>query len=92
MNTMRDSPKFIRNLEKEGMFASVVSIEHLDELGSEVRSLHDDGRLNGAFYKDYAKPFFTPELPKRFPRAKSIIVLANRSPCSVQRSSGGGQR
>jgi len=80
MNPMGGSPKFIRDLEKEGMFASVVSIEHLDELGSEVRSLHDDGRLNDTFYRDYAKPFFTPELPKRFPRAKSIIILAIPQP------------
>jgi len=74
------APDFIRRLERDGVFASVVSVEHLGELGSEVRSLHDDGCLNDTFYKDYAKPFFTPELPKRFPRAKSIIVLAIPQP------------
>jgi epoxyqueuosine reductase len=77
---MSDSPKFIRNLEKEGVLARVVSIEHLDELGTEIRSLHDDGCLNDTFYKDYSKPFFTPKLPKRFTRAKSIIVLAIPQP------------
>ena len=80
MNPMTGSPKFIRNLEKEGLFVRVVSIEHLDELGAEIRSLHNDGRLDDTFYGDYAKPFFTPELPKRFPRAKSIIVLAIPQP------------
>lgn len=80
MNPESDSPKFIRNLEKKGVFARVVSIKHLDELGSEIRSLHDSGKLNDDFYKDYAKSFFSPAPPKSLPGAKSIIVLAIPQP------------
>lgn len=77
---MSESPDFIRNLEKDGVLARVVSIEHLDELGSEVRALHDSGMLNDAFFRDYAKPFFTPEPPDKLPGAKSIIVMAIPQP------------
>jgi epoxyqueuosine reductase len=77
---MSDSPKFIRNLENEGVLARVVSIRHLEELGAEITALHDTGKLNDDFYGDYAKPFFSPALPKRLPGAKSIITLAIPQP------------
>jgi epoxyqueuosine reductase len=80
MNPLRDDPEFIRNLEKEGVLARVVSIDHLDELGSEVRALHDSGRLDDAFFRDYAKPFFSPKPPEKLPGAKSIIVMAIPQP------------
>ena len=77
---MTEKLRFIQYLEKNGCSASIVSIDHLEELGADVRSLHDKGFLDDKFYDEYAKTFFTPELPKRLQKAKSIIVLSIPQP------------
>jgi epoxyqueuosine reductase len=73
---MSGKPRFIQLLEKKGYYSSVVSIDHLEELGAEIRSLHDAALLNDDFFNEYASPYFTPRLPRDFPDAKSIIVVA----------------
>jgi epoxyqueuosine reductase len=72
--------RFIQHLEKNGCYASVVSAEHAVEIGEEIRSLHEEGRIDDALYNDYAKPYFTPQLPKSLPKAKSIIVVSVPQP------------
>ncbi len=75
-------PAFIDFLEKNGRYASVVSISHLDELGAEIRQLHDKRLLDDAIfnYTGTKNPFHTPRLPRNMPDAKSIIVVATPQP------------
>ncbi len=75
-------PGFISYLEKHGLYASVVSIKHLDELGAEIRSLHDQKLLEDVIFNYSASetPFHTPRVPKNLPGAKSIIVVATPQP------------
>jgi len=75
-------PEFIGHLEKHGLYASVVSVNHLDELGAEIRSLHDRRLLDDAIfnYTGTKNPYHTPRLPKNMPGAKSIIVVATPQP------------
>lgn len=79
---MTDRPRFIEHIEKNGCFASVVSIEHLEELGEEIRSLHDKGLLDDAIYEytSKTKPYYSPTLPRSLPKAKSIIAVAVPQP------------
>jgi len=79
---MTNKPEFIGRLEANGLQASVVSIRHLDELGAEIRSLHDQGLLADVIYNytGTEKPFHTPKLPRSMPGAKSIIVVATPQP------------
>jgi epoxyqueuosine reductase len=71
---------FIDRLEKLGCSASVVSIEHLGELGEEIKARHDKGELNGKFYHEYEDPYFHPRLPANFKDARSIIIMATPQP------------
>ncbi len=75
-------PGFIRYLEKHGLYASVISIKHLDELGAEIRSLHDRKLLDDGIYNytGTARPYHTPRIPRNLPDAKSIIVVATPQP------------
>jgi epoxyqueuosine reductase len=74
--------RFIEYLEKNGCYGSVVSINHLEELGAEIRSLHEKGLLDDRIYNHTSvdKPFHTPRLPRNLPGAKSIIVVATPQP------------
>ena len=60
----------------------MVLIKHLDELGSEIRSLHDKGLLADAIYNytGTQRPYHTPRVPRNFPNAKSIIIVAIPQP------------
>ena len=77
---MPDKPLFIRRLEQNDCYGSVVSARHLEDLGKEIRSLHSEGLIDDEFYRDFADPYFTPRLPKSLPNAKSIIVVAVPQP------------
>ncbi len=77
---MNTKLKFITYLDKNGCHASVVSADHVVELGEEIRALHDEGRIDDELYKDYANPYFMPQLPKSLPKAKSIIVVSVPQP------------
>ncbi|MDH4123575.1 MAG: 4Fe-4S binding protein [Thermoplasmata archaeon] len=77
---MDKNPKFIRYLEKKGVFASVVSIRHLADLRSDIDALHEKGLLDETFYSEYANPYFEPQLPRNFGKAKSIIVVSIPQP------------
>jgi len=74
--------RFIEYLEKNDCYGSVVSINHLEELGAEIRSLHEKGLLDDAIYNytGVEKPFHTPRLPSSLHGAKSIIILAVPQP------------
>jgi epoxyqueuosine reductase len=73
-------PAFIQHLERNGLFGSVVSIEHLQELKDEIDAFHRDGALNNAFYHEYEKPYFSPKLPRNLSNAKSIIIAVKPQP------------
>lgn len=57
----------------------IVSIDHVDDLRSEVAALRDDGRFNRALYDEYERPFI-PEVPKYFRGARSLAVVAVSQP------------
>lgn len=73
---MSGKPAFINKLEKLGYCVSVVSVEHLEELGTEIGARHGNGELNGKFYHEYENPYFHPKLPANFKDARSIVVMA----------------
>jgi epoxyqueuosine reductase len=73
-------PSFLTKLERSGFFGSVVSADHADELGEEVRALHDSGLLDDDLFEAYMIPFATPKLPRSLPHAKSIIVVSYPQP------------
>jgi len=77
---MESKPHFIKYLESKGLRASVVSVKHLEELGSEIMSLRAKGLFADEIYRTYGPQFFDPHLPKRFPGAKSIIVVSTPQP------------
>ncbi len=77
---MPEKPLFIRRLEQNDCYGSVVSAKHLEELGEEIRSLHNEGLLDEDFYREFEDPYFTPTLPKSLPNARSIIVVAMPRP------------
>jgi epoxyqueuosine reductase len=74
--------KFIEYLEKNDCYGSVVSINHLEELGAEIRSLHEKGLLDDRIYNytGVEKPYHTPRLPRSLPGAKSITIVAVPQP------------
>ena len=77
---MSGNLRFIQYLEDHGHCASVVSIKHLEELGSEIRALHDEHLLADGIYADYGGKVFNPHLPRSLPDAKSIIIVATPQP------------
>ena len=77
---MSDTPRFIKYLEKNGYYASVVSATHQEELRAEIRSLHDQDLLDDSVYNDYKMARFSTKLPKSLPHAKSIIILTTPQP------------
>ena len=77
---MRGELRFVRYLEKHGCYGSVVSAKHLEELGAEIRALHDEHLLADGIYTDYGGPVFNPHLPRSLPDARSIIVVATPQP------------
>jgi epoxyqueuosine reductase len=72
--------RFIQYLEKRGCYGSVVSAKHLEELGAEIKALHDEHALSDPIYADYGSSFFNPHLPRSLPQAKSVIVVATPQP------------
>jgi len=79
---MQAKPAFVKYLEKNGLFSSVVSVEHLDELGQEIRSLHDGGVLHDDIYNytGTVRPYHAPRLPRSLPKARSIIIVTTPQP------------
>lgn len=79
---MKTRAEFAKHLEQNGCHGSVVSVEHLDELGREMRTLHDEGLLddNIYHYTGTKRPYHTPRLPRSLPDAKSIIVVTTPQP------------
>ncbi len=80
--SMKAKPRFLQHLEKNGCFGSVVSIDHLDELGQEIRSLHDDGLMHDDIYNytGTERPYHTPRVPTSLPGARSIIIVTTPQP------------
>jgi len=74
--------KFIDYLEKNDCYGSVVSIDHLEEVGADIRSFHEKGLLDDAIYNytGFKRPYHTPRLPKNLPGAKSIIIVTVPQP------------
>ncbi len=82
MDSGEQKPAFIKHLEKNGCYGSVVSVEHLDELGEEIQSLYDTHLIGDNIY-NYAgvsKPYHSPRVPRNMPNTKSIITVATPTP------------
>lgn len=79
---MTDRPRFLKHLEKNGCYGSVVAVKHLGELGSEIRAFHDCGLLDDGVYNytGIENPYHSPHLPKGMADAKSIITVATPQP------------
>ena len=77
---MPGKPSFLKILERNGIQASVVAAKHIDELGEDIRSLHDSGLLDDGVYQAYMIPCGNPKLPRSLPNAKSIIIMALPQP------------
>jgi len=67
-------------LEKNGCFGRVVSIAHLEDLRNEVRSLMEDGKLDGEFFKEWIAGRLDPKTPRGMAKARSIFVTATPVP------------
>jgi epoxyqueuosine reductase len=76
---MNSNQNFIQYLERRGVYARVVSTDHLEELGSEIRELHAKGLYPDDLFKQYSH-YFNPRVPANFPGARSIIVAATPQP------------
>ncbi len=76
---MMGSPKFIQHLERHGVYASVVSIDHLEELSAELGALYEKGLYPDDLFQLYGH-YFNPRVPANFPGARSIIVAATPQP------------
>jgi epoxyqueuosine reductase len=90
--TRGDSPltrlnrlKVLEYLEKNGCYGRFVSVDHLEDLRNEVRSLHDSGQLDEEFFKNSIRPRLSPKTPRGMSKAKSILVTATPSPAEVVR-------
>jgi epoxyqueuosine reductase len=79
-DTMSGELRFVQYLEKNGCYGSVVSAKHVEELGAEIRALHDEHLLADGIYTDYGGQVFHPHLPGSLSDAKSIIVVATPQP------------
>lgn len=77
---MSSKLRFIQHLEENGCHARVVSVDHVAELGEEIRKLHDDDRIADELYEKYSLADFALRPPKSLPRAKSIIVASVPKP------------
>lgn len=79
---MKAKPGFVRHLEKNGCRCRVTSVDHLEELGREIVSIHDEGLLEDAIYNytGTKKPYHSPKLPRTLPGAKSIVVVSTPQP------------
>lgn len=78
-------------LERNGCFARVVSVEHLEELRNEVRSLHEEGFLDEGFYHEWIKPRLDPKKARGMSKAKSIFVTALPTPATRTKFHWAGQ-
>ncbi|MFW9950188.1 MAG: 4Fe-4S double cluster binding domain-containing protein [Candidatus Thorarchaeota archaeon] len=75
---MTDS-KLIKNLEKIGYKATIVSAKHIPELKNDIKKYHDNNLLYPPFYETYKVYFeFKPE--PEFEEINSIIVLTKPVP------------
>lgn len=72
------------HLKNAGYKSSIVSIEHLPDLRSDLENLLKQGTLSRDFYSEMASRYFdfphTLESPANFPEAKSIIITAAQQP------------
>lgn len=67
-------------LEENGCHARVVSIDHLDELREQVKSLHEKGLLDEDFYHGSVLPRLEPKEARGMKKARSIFVTSTPSP------------
>jgi epoxyqueuosine reductase len=62
-------------LERDGCSAKAISTSRLDQLKEDIKSLHNCGALNEKVYDDYLLTMKY-QVPKDFPDATSVIVIA----------------
>lgn len=72
----------IDHFERNGWHARIVSIEHLEELRQEVRSLHNKKALDDEFYHDLILPRLNPKKVRGMSKAKSILIASIPTPAA----------
>jgi hypothetical protein len=66
-------------LEKQGFKGKIVSLNHIDELQTEIETHHQKGHLDDNLYADYLANFDF-KLTGGFPGAKSLIIVTAPQP------------
>jgi len=74
--------KVIDHFERNGWYARIVSIEHLEELRQEVRYLHKKKALDDEFYHDLILPRLNPKKVRGMSKAKSILIASIPTPAT----------
>lgn len=78
-------------LERNGCLARVVSIDHLQELRDEVRSLREKELLDEEFYEEWILPRLNPKRVRGMSKARSIFVAAFPTPSTRTKFHWAGQ-
>lgn len=78
-------------LEENGCYARVVSVDHLDELRNDVKTLHDEGKLDEEFYHEWIVPRVDPKPVRGMSKAKSIFVTSFPTPATRTKFHYAGQ-
>ncbi len=73
------SQVLLEALERDGCSAKAISIDKLDQLKEDIQSLRNAGALDERVFNDYLQAMKY-QVPKDFPDAKSIIVIAVPQP------------
>lgn len=79
------------HLEKHGCYGRFVSIDHLQDLRNEVRTLHAEGQLDNDFFEEWLQSRVDPKTPRGMSKAKSILVAANPAPVLIARFEWSGR-
>ena len=89
MGTINLSVSLMNALEQEGCRGKILSVDHLEDLKSDINSSYQQGLFDEAFFAEELNGFdFT--VPDRLPGAKSLlIVAAPQSPVRVTFKSAG---
>ncbi len=77
MNTVTE--RLLELLDQNGCKGRIIAHQELPELKKELVRLYNDGQINPGFYENYL-PRFIFDYSERFPKARSIILIAFPQP------------
>jgi epoxyqueuosine reductase len=71
-----DHRYIVNLLEKNGFRAVIIPASRVDEVKEEIRSLHREGALDDAFYKEWMPPRVDAKFPRSMRKPKSILLVS----------------